>query len=103
MVQYRNKRLIEQRTRMDSVSGVGPASYATATKPTLTLANLRNIDSINDVTMETTSAVYKPKPVSVSGNVVTYLVAEGAAGADVEVIDTTDLHLVTFIARARGQ
>lgn len=104
MVQYRNPNLIAERTRMDSNSALGPASYLTASKPTITLNNLRNIDNINDVVIQARdNAVFLGVPVSISGNVVTYLVAEGTAGANAEVVDTTVLNGVTFEAIARGQ
>ena len=101
-MQIRNIQRVRDRTRVDSITGVGPASYATAAKPTLTLGNLRNIDSLDDVHIETDSLVYKAKPTLITGNVVTYLVCEGTAGADTEVIDTTVLNAVNFRVVGRG-
>jgi len=104
MVNMRNPRLKAEKTRVDTTSGAGPSSYDSADRPTLTLSNLRNIDSINDVVMQTQgNAVYLAIPVSVSGNVVTYMVAEGKSGANAEVADTTDVSAVTFQVMAYGQ
>ena len=101
-MQIKNMQLVRDKGRVDSIAGVGPADYLTGAKPTITLGNLRNIDSIDDVHVETDGYVYKPKVSLISGNVVTLTWAEGAVGADAEVADHTDLHLVNFFVSARG-
>lgn len=102
-MQNRNPRLIEDRTIEDSQTGAGPANYQAASRPTLTFNNLREIDSINDVEMSIDNAVWTPRPVSVSRNVLTYLLVRGTAGACSEVANGTNTSGANIRATAIGQ
>ena len=103
MVQMRNMRLLKDKTRKAMASGLGPASYNNAARPTLTFNDLRNIDNVGDVKIQCSSAVYIAKPMSISNNVLTYLVMRGNNGASTETANATVLNAITFNAVAVGQ
>ena len=102
MTHYRNHRAEKERTKIDTTSAAGPNPYNPAARPTLTFLNLREIESIEDVKMAVNSGIWVPKPISVAGNVLTYAVIVGAAGADLE-LGAVNISGVTFCATARGR
>lgn len=73
MVKFRN---MNEMPRMVGTSQAGPASYDNTSRPTITFSDVRTIDSISDVQI-TNDGGYVAEPVSVSGNIVTFLVRTG--------------------------
>ena len=101
-MQIRNRDVMKAKQIDGSVSALGPANYQAAGRPTLTFNNLKNIENIRDIVMDTDSALYTPQPFSVAGNVLTYIVGIGANGPRTECVNGTDLGAVTFRATAVG-
>jgi len=105
LVQMRNSRLIAEKT-IDAVASVaGPNPYDDGSRPTMTFNDLRQIDNIGDCSIQCSDGAYIAKPVSISNNVLTFLVLQGNAGANTEVAvgDTINMSGITFYGQARGQ
>ena len=105
MVQMRNGRLIAEKTIDAFASTAGPNPYDESSRPTMTFSDLRNIDNVGDCSIHCSDGAYIAKPVSISGNILTFLVLLGTAGANREVLvgDAVDMSLITFYGQARGQ
>ena len=106
MVQMRNKRLVEEKGTVRAMAETaGPNPYDDGARPTMTFGDLRNIDNVGDCEIQCSSGLYIAKPYSVDGNILTFLVLQGNAGANTEIVvgDTVNLSGITFYGSAIGQ
>lgn len=101
MTNFRNINQQKIRKVMDSTTG--PASYASATRPTIAFNQLRGIDSVADIKLWAEG--YTVVPVSISCNVVTYKVLSAPAHTHILTASgalATHQHDITTVGTAGG-
>jgi len=95
---------------LEITSTTGPSSYSQSSRPTITFSNLKNILSTSDVQLYCHEG-FVIKPLSISGNVVTFGIYKyigTASGTDVvitgvsEVANGTNTSGITIYGHAYG-
>ncbi len=90
--------------KVASDSALGPTSYATATKPTITVEGVSAINSLDDVLGVWLTGGFTAVATAVSGNAVTIEIRRTGAinVAEEEVPDTTNISAETIHVSVRG-